>query len=104
MNKDQQRSAFEAWLKTYKSIGVAYYDMAYDAWQAALASPEVQAWKKDAKRYRWLRDTAQLFSHFGGEGNSGWCVMRRDSAITRVFTYNGQELDAAIDAAMEKQK
>ena len=55
--------------------------------------------REDAERYRWLRNTAQLFSQFEKEGNSGWCVMRRDSAITRVFTYNGQELDGVIDHA-----
>lgn len=53
----------------------------------------------DAERYRYLRDSAQLFSHFGDIGNSGWCVMRRDHTIRRVFTYNGPELDEAIDHA-----
>ncbi|MFT0533997.1 hypothetical protein ACMHYJ_14385 [Castellaniella hirudinis] len=63
------------------------------------AAPVAAQDREDALRYRWLRDNAQLFSHFGEEGNSGWCVMRRDSAITRVYTYNGQELDEAIDHA-----
>lgn len=42
--------------------------------QAVLQSPEVQAWKKDAERYRFMRSVE-----------------------------NGAVLEAAIDAAMEKQ-
>lgn len=55
--------------------------------------------REDAARFKFLRDNAQLFSHFGDIGNSGWCVMRRDHTITRVFTYNGKELAEAIDHA-----
>ena len=52
--------------------------------QAVLQSHEVQAWKKDAERYRWLRDNNAYFP----EEN---------------YVRGGQELDKAIDAAMEKQ-
>ena len=59
--------------------------------------------KEDAARFKFLRDNAQLFTHFGDIGNSGWCVMRRDHTITRVFTYNGKELAEAIDHARRNE-
>jgi len=94
-----ERADFEAWAEkrgvwprlTHEEI----FSAGYQAGRAALQSQD----RADALRYRWLRDNAQLFSHFGEEGNSGWCVMRRDSDITRVFTYNHAELDEAIDHA-----
>jgi|SRR5699024_3225883 len=59
--------------------------------QAVLQSEQVQAWKRDAARYRWLRETPD--------------------AEVRIFIdqpYGGREmsdhfLDDAIDAAMEQQ-
>jgi hypothetical protein len=104
---NNQRDAFEAWangrceLHLVNSAGIyssAITQFAFEAYQAGRAALQSQD-REDAVRYRWLRDNAQLFSHFGEEGNSGWCVMRRDSAITRVFTYNHAELDEAIDHA-----
>lgn len=56
--------------------------------QAVLQSPEIQALRKDAERYRWLRsdDSADIVDCLDFSG-----------------VVDGQELDAAIDAAMEKQ-
>lgn len=98
---EQERADFEAWANGRCELHLvnpagryssATTQFAWEAYQAALQS-------QDAERYRYLRDSAQLFSHFGDIGNSGWCVMRRDHTIRRVFTYNGPELDAAIDHA-----
>lgn len=68
--------------------------------QAVLQSEQVQAWKKDAARYRWLRDEAD------GEGV---CVVRidywSDEYIGQAHcdVYGGEFLDKEIDAAMEKK-
>ncbi len=60
--------------------------------QAVLQSAEVQALRKDAERYRHLRDCCGLEPH--------------DIFKAWWLSENGypQTLDAAIDAAMEKQK
>lgn len=55
--------------------------------------------KGDAERYRWLRDSALLFSQIEQPGVSGWMVGRRDHVKARFYTYNGKELDEAIDHA-----
>lgn len=55
--------------------------------------------REDALRYRWLRDSALLFSQIEQPGVSGWMVGRRDHVKTRFYTYNGKELDEAIDRA-----
>lgn len=63
--------------------------------QAVLQSEQVQAWKRDAERYRWLRDDGDGFTidvrEEGDEGEN-W-----------VTGYPPDDLDAAVDAAMEKQ-
>lgn len=70
--------------------------------QAVLQSPEVQALRRDSARYQWLRD--------GGDGDIGVvmgfdCIDAASTAV--VGTYgeglDGEHLDDAIDAAMEKQ-
>ncbi len=57
--------------------------------------------EKDAARYRWLRENCALQSHFMSqtEGVYAWIVMRRQNG--RIASFNGPELDAAIDAAMQ---
>lgn len=60
--------------------------------QAVLQSPEVQAWKKDAERYRHLRDEAELCPH---DIFNAWWLSDHG---------NPQTLDAAIDTAMQEQK
>ena len=71
--------------------------------QAVLQSPEIQALRKNAERFEFLRDNALLFSQIEQRGVSGWMVGRRDHGKTRFYTYNGQELVEAIDAALEQQ-
>lgn len=63
----------------------ATHDFARAIEQAVLQSEQVQAWKKDAERYRWLR--------------------KPDSnvPITHDAARDPDVYDAAIDAAMEKQ-
>lgn len=57
--------------------------------QAVLQSPEVQAWKKDAQRYKTWRD-----SYFLAENNPiNWGL---------VCAQTADQVDAALDA-MEKQ-
>lgn len=106
MNTEQERAEFEAWANGRCELHLvnpagryasAITQFAWEAYQAGRASLQSQD-REDAERYRYLRDNAQL-SHFGDIGNSGWCVMYRDHTIRRVFTYNGPELDEAVDHA-----
>lgn len=53
--------------------------------QAVLQSPEIQTLRKDAERYRWLRD-----------GNGYY--------PEENYLRGGVELDDGIDLSMEKQK
>lgn len=59
--------------------------------QAVLQSPEIQALRKDADRYRHLRDEAELCPH---DIFNAWWLSDHG---------NPQTLDAAIDAAMEQK-
>src|SRR5690554_2439219 len=71
--------------------------------QAVLQSPEIQALRKDAERYRWLRrgaiEDAAVVQGLGAM-DYGLSVV--------VSTYSeeivAEELDEVIDAAMEQQK
>lgn len=102
---DQQQTAFYAWYRR-KYDSELYCQARREAWQAALASPEVQALREDAERYRWLRN----------ESWAGYNQSKRKPQVaeTIVFVQDGagnvktilaeDALDAAIDAAMEKQK
>src|SRR5690625_5290191 len=69
--------------------------------QAVLQSPEIQALRKDAERYRWLRDS--------GSDDMGVVtgIEEIDYGSTYVaYTYEdglcGEQLDKAIDAAKEQ--
>ena len=78
------------------SLGMSHdvngpYSFARAIEQAVLQSPEVQAWKGDAELYRWLRDNGDLSPH---DLFNAWWLSEHG---------NPQTLDAAIDAAMEKQ-
>lgn len=60
--------------------------------QAVLQSPEVQAWKRDAERYRWIE-----------RQSDAWAVL--GAAYDLSSEYDGvSNLSESIDAAMEKQK
>lgn len=83
-------------LKTLKSI-------VEQAEQAVLQSEQVQALCKDAERYRWLRD--------GGNDDIGVvigfdCVDVGSTGVAGTYreSLEGEQLDKAIDAAIEEQK
>lgn len=72
--------------------GAGYADShtqaAWWGWCAALQSPELQALRKDARRYRYLK-----------KGNQ-WII----AATQTGFHVDGEELDELIDNEMEKQQ
>ena len=114
MNIKQQQAAFEAWYQHHHGDRDAYVldasgeyadkqvQGAFNVWQAALQSPEVQALRKDAERLDFMiSEECQIQSLSTpnevrhrlswpdyGEAQSEWFINPR----------------AALDAAMEKQK
>jgi|SRR6185312_7679417 len=100
MTTDELRAKFDAWARDHNLpihrdgivTDYAYFeiDLAWNAYQAAHASrdAEVEALRKDAERYRWLRENGdQMIGRDRGEGPE--------------WTY-WDELDQAIDAAMRE--
>ena len=101
MNTEQERAAFEWWAsdegenpqavervgECYKLAQIQSYWMAWQAGRAALQSPEVQAWKRDAERLDWLADPNNSIGNV--------------QLPTKCVTENLHCLRAAIDAAME---
>lgn len=67
--------------------------------QAVLQSPEIQALKKDAARYRWLRE--QPNDTEAPRIDVVYWVPSYD--VNEGEGMRSEALDAAIDAAMEKQ-
>ena len=65
--------------------------------QAVLQSKQVQAWEKDAARYRWLTKNAYVGEWATPDGYE----YRVDGADREVV--DSDNVHAAIDAAMEKQ-
>lgn len=63
--------------------------------QAVLNSPEVQAWKRDAERYQWLKKQFRVMSLDMG-GNHSW--------ILRCPLRDGRTIDAVCDKSMEQEK
>ena len=55
---------------------------------------EVEALKKDAGRYRWLRDQAT---------DDGIAVVMKNKYINAALS-NAENIDSYIDAAMQKEK
>ena len=105
MNQDKQRAAFEAWTgyseeALSRDAGDGYcikgVDNEWRAWQAALASPEVQALRKDAERYRKL--VADWFDHVHGREFELMNDMPPESYQSKA------DIDEEIDKTMEKQK
>lgn len=122
---DKQRASFEAWASTQQGYGTADNPVndslgatrnAWKVWQAALASSEVQAMRldleqyvsiaselatenealrRDAERYRWLRE-----QH---EKPVGWLTIC-EAGTWDLKPWSGDDPDTTIDAAMEKQK
>jgi len=60
-----------------------------------LQSPEIQALRKDAERYRWLKKQFRIMSLDMG-GNHTWVLQRP--------LREGCSIDAVCDASMEKQQ
>jgi hypothetical protein len=74
-----------------------------DTEQAVLQSPQVQKWRKDAERYRWLRNDS-LDIYFGHDVLAP-VVFNADDAFNHGDdALVGDSLDKAVDAAMEKEK
>jgi len=73
--------------------------------EAATDDSELEALRKDAERYRWLRDANRMDGDddgFGQEGAIGSIfVCVRPGEAHSVF---GERLDEALDAAMTKDK
>ena len=69
--------------------GWKLFDLARAIEQAVLQSPEIQALRKDAERYRWLRMQRTISDHACVTWNIGHDWVQMD----------GAELDAAIDHA-----
>lgn len=89
---DAEKAEFVTYITDYGADCVDHlFSVIQYVEQAVLHSEQVQAWKKDAERYRHLRDQGELGPH--DVFNAWW------------LSENGypQTLDAAIDAAMEKQ-
>lgn len=61
--------------------------------QAVLQSPEVQRMRKDAERYRWLRNQKSPATFWPIPG-----------LVTEDWQATPQELDSAIDAAVEEKE
>ena len=67
-----------------------------DAARARIAELE-----KDTARYRWLRNHAIDYP-YGDDESSPWCVYGPNSGAIESRPIEGDELDAAIDAAMAR--
>ena len=94
--------------ETTKSVGIGNLYLKGDAIpigraieQAVLQSPEVQAWKRDAERYRATR--AGLVGTDPDYG-SRFCEYCDEMGIKQAENITEEQFDAATDAAMEKQK
>ncbi len=67
---------------------------------AALATPEAQAMARDAERWRWLRECSAVRS------DRYMCVTRNlydNGVFLGSDTPSESELDAAVDAARERE-
>lgn len=109
MNKQQERAAFEAWgraegLEDKVSDRGMNYPLGDHLWmtwlaRAALAAApqvpeaELDALRKDAERYRWLRDN--------GTSEWGICVWGDDDQEWAQDMRAADVVDREIDAAME---
>ena len=106
--KDEQQ-AFEAWAKKKKMplarIGQQYDDFwvdhAWNGWQAraALAAPAAGD-ARDAARYRWLRHEDREEKHRYDGAIYVRQVQLTSGVITGSAVLVGEDLDAAIDAAV----
>lgn len=109
MANDQERAAFEAWARRARGFSDRYLaqqpdgyenevvEASWVGWQAgraalaaapvqAVPEAELEALRKDAERYRWLRDGQNWPAVFGGHDEPE--------------PLRGAHLDAAIDAEL----
>lgn len=121
-NTDKEREAFEKWAREtgfntdrdetdkYRDFHRATTRFAWMAWQARAAleaTPTAQPAQAeggdalDAKRYRWLRETA----HPDRDDIGLACMESAVSDWGKTYWkhYSGKELDTAIDAARAAQ-
>jgi len=101
MSSSSQQAAFEAWLSRhcdYDDLNKFEIELANEAWQAALESPDAQALRKDAERYLWLR------AHWTRLRTTYHDNTLRFTIADAFCDLAEPDIDAAIDAAMEKQK
>jgi signal transduction histidine kinase len=73
--------------------------------QAERANSKVEELEKDAARYRWLRDDADV-RKYGFDSNKGKAIAKAWNYITDDGFDNSpssDQIDAAIDAAMSKE-
>jgi uncharacterized coiled-coil DUF342 family protein len=85
----QKLAAMSAERDEYRRMSGGYYNEAATAYeQRDEARRALTASEKDAARYRWLRE--HRYTDFPGKGNPRFMI--------------GADMDAAIDAAMEKAK
>ncbi|MBX6133565.1 hypothetical protein ISD41_26870 [Pseudomonas aeruginosa] len=78
----------------------------WDSSYAVTASPSniqslivrLRAAEADAKRYRWLRDSGRLLGDSMDSHADNFCVVTADGEDVMWF----EQLDSAIDAAMER--
>lgn len=61
----------------------------------------INAIERDALRYRWLRNCAEFFTYEGPARQTPWAVIGINH--TDCYPCSGNDLDAAIDAAMGTQ-
>lgn len=88
---DEQKAQFVTDITEYSTDFVApLLAVVESIEQAVLQSPEIQALRMDADRYRHLRDQCELEPH---DIFNAWWLSENG---------NPQTLDAAIDIAMEK--
>lgn len=92
---DEQKYRFVSEICEYGTgFVVPLYSVVEAIEQAVLQSEQVQAWKKDAERYRKLSAMATQ------QADSLGPIFRIDVRRSAPYLFN---FDAAIDAAMEKQ-
>lgn len=96
MNIEQLRAEFEVWRRKHydyedlTAFEIKFAFAAFQAGRAALQSPEVQAWKRDAELYRWVKNNIKEGYEFDG----GYYISDEDTS----------NWDRTIRAAMEQQK
>lgn len=99
MTTDDLRAKFEAWWKeNYWYVDGKLSSLKHYAWMGWLAAhasrdAEVEALRKDAARYRWLRSRVA-----GTDRKPFICIFHGNFSL-----WNGEHADCEIDAAMQEE-